>query len=140
YVASARSPNRVSQRFGSALGGAVFSQIVSTAASNEAATPAADAPRKADVAGRDRMGRNVAFAWGGYMVNVVTGFIVPRLISAQLGQTTLGIWDFSWSIVSYFGLVQLGLGSSVSRYVAKYRSVGDHHGLNVSVSTVAVFQ
>lgn len=86
------------------------------------------------------MGRNVAFAWGGYMVNVVTGFIVPRLISDQLGQTTLGIWDFSWSIVSYFGLVQLGLGSSVSRYVAKYRSVGDHHGLNVSVSTVAVFQ
>lgn len=93
-----------------------------------------------DITGRDRMSRNVAFAWGGYMVNVVTGFIVPRLISDQLGQATLGIWDFSWSIVSYFGLVQLGLGSSVSRYVAKYRSTGDFHRMNVSVSTVAFFQ
>lgn len=93
-----------------------------------------------DLSGRDRMGRNVAFAWGGYMVNVVAGFIIPRLISDRLGQTTLGIWDFSWSIVSYFGLVQLGLGGSVNRYVAKYRATGDNDSLSRSVSTIALFQ
>jgi len=66
--------------------------------------------------GRERFGRNVAFAWGGYMVNVISGFLVPRLISDQLGQVTLGVWDFAWSFVSYFGLVQLGRGGSISRY------------------------
>jgi O-antigen/teichoic acid export membrane protein len=90
--------------------------------------------------GRERFGRNVAFAWGGYMVNVIAGFIIPRMISDHLGQTTLGIWDFSWSFVSYFGLVQLGMGSSISRYVAKYRAEQDVEGLSHSVSTIAVFQ
>jgi len=73
------------------------------------------------------------------MVNVISGFIVPRLISDHLGQTTLGIWDFSWSFVSYFGLVQLGLGGSISRYVASYRANNDVEGLNRSVSTIAYF-
>lgn len=90
--------------------------------------------------GRERFGRNVAFAWGGYMVNVVSGFIVPRLISDHLGQATLGIWDFSWSFIAYFGLVQLGMGNSTSRYVARHRAQGDVAGLNRSVSTIAIFQ
>jgi O-antigen/teichoic acid export membrane protein len=90
--------------------------------------------------GRERFGRNVAFAWGGYMVNVISGFIVPRLISDQLGQVTLGVWDFAWSFVAYFGLVQLGMGGSISRYVAYYSSRNDAPGLNRSVSTIAIFQ
>jgi O-antigen/teichoic acid export membrane protein len=93
-----------------------------------------------DLTGRERFGRNVAFAWGGYLVNVVSGFIIPRLISDRLGQTTLGIWDFCWSMVTYFGLVQLGMGGSVTRYVALYRAKGDTRGLNCSVSTIALFQ
>ncbi len=90
--------------------------------------------------GRERFGRNVAFAWGGYMVNVIAGFIIPRMISDHLGQTTLGIWDFAWSFVAYFGLVQLGMGGSISRYVALYRAKNDVAGLNRSVSTIAIFQ
>lgn len=90
--------------------------------------------------GRERFGRNVAFAWGGYMVNVISGFVVPRLISDHLGQATLGVWDFSWSLVSYFGLVQLGISGSIGRYVAHHRVRNDTVGLNRSVSTIAIFQ
>ena len=90
--------------------------------------------------GRERFGRNVAFAWGGYLVNVASGFVVPRLISDHLGQSVLGIWDFAWSFVAYFGLVQLGLGGSIGHYVAHYRANRDSAGLNRSVSTIAVFQ
>ncbi len=97
-------------------------------------------PPKTAADGRERFGRNVAFAWGGYMVNVISGFIIPRMISDHLGQTTLGIWDFAWSFVAYFGLVQLGMGSSISRYVALYRAKDDAGGLSRSVSTIAVFQ
>jgi len=96
------------------------------------------AAAKEDVSGQSRFGRNVAFAWGGYLVNVVAGFIMPRLISDRLGQTTLGIWDFAWSFVSSFGLVQLGLSGSVQRYVAKYRAQGDSKSLSKSVSTIGL--
>ena len=91
-----------------------------------------------DLTGRSRLGRNVTFAWGGYMVNIAAGFIMPRLISDRLGQTTLGIWDFSWGIVTYFSLVQLNLGSSINRYVAAHRTAKDRDGLCRSVSTVGL--
>jgi O-antigen/teichoic acid export membrane protein len=107
-----------------------------TQTSSNQASPASVA--KEDLSGQNRFGRNVAFAWGGYLVNVVAGFIMPRLISDHLGQVTLGIWDFAWSVVSYFGLLQLGLSGSVQRYVAKYRAAGDTKALSKSVSTIGL--
>lgn len=97
------------------------------------------ASKHEDLTGRSCFSRNLAFAWGGYAVNVVAGFVLPRLISDRLGQTTLGIWDLCWSIVGYFGLVQLGLAGSVDRYVAYYRALRDKEGLSRSVSTIGLF-
>ncbi len=93
-----------------------------------------------DLTGRDRMMWNVLTSWGGHMVFVVAGFIMPRMIDRHIGQAELGIWDFSWSLVSYFGLAGLGVGSSVNRYVAKLRAAGDRDGLNEAVSSVVCVQ
>ena len=75
---------------------------------------------KIDLSGRDRLVSSVIFNWAAYFVYIVAGFIIPRLIDRQLGQELLGIWDFAWSLVSYFALVQFGIASSVNRYIAKY--------------------
>ena len=90
-----------------------------------------------DLTGRDRLLSNVLFSWGGHFVFIIAGFILPRMIDNNLGQDLLGVWDFSWSLVSYFSLVQAGIGSSVNRYVAKYRTVGDILGVNKVVSSVS---
>ena len=74
------------------------------------------------------------------MVFVVAGFLLPRMIDNQVGQTSLGIWDFTWSLVSYFGLAGLGVGSSVNRYVAKLRAAGDKEGLDEAISSVFCVQ
>ena len=88
-----------------------------------------------DLTGRDRLVSNVIFNWAAYFVFIVAGFIMPRMIDHRLGQELLGIWDFAWSLVSYFGLVQLGIGSSVNRYVAKYRAAEDISGINLIISS-----
>jgi O-antigen/teichoic acid export membrane protein len=95
---------------------------------------------KEDLTGRDRMAWNVLASWAGHMVFVIAGFVMPRMIDRHIGQTSLGIWDFSWSLVSYFGLAGLGIGSSVNRYVAKYRAVNDIDGLRRAVSSVWCIQ
>lgn len=92
---------------------------------------------KEDVSGRDRLVWNVLFSWAAHFVFIVAGFIMPRMIDRRLSQELLGVWDFSWSLVGYFSLVQLGIGSSVNRYVAKYRSSGDTAGINHFVSSAA---
>jgi O-antigen/teichoic acid export membrane protein len=62
---------------------------------------------------------------------------MPRLIDRRIGQEALGVWDFAWSLVTYFGLVQAGVVSSVNRFVARYRAAGDVDGVNRAVSSVS---
>ena len=90
---------------------------------------------KEDLTGRDRLVSNVLFSWAAHFVFIIAGFIMPRMIDRRLGQDLLGIWDFAWSLVTYFALVQLGISSSVNRYVAKYRAAGDTLSVNRTVSS-----
>jgi O-antigen/teichoic acid export membrane protein len=115
---------------------------MSTAAVTEAVRASAPASKPVikDATGRDRMAWNVLTTWGAHLVFIVAGFLMPRLIDRRLGQVSLGVWDFGWSLVSYFALAQVGVGSSVNRYVAKFRALGDVEGLRRTVSSVNVIQ
>lgn len=79
--------------------------------------------------------RNVGANWIGMAVFMVSGFVLPRLISDSIGQGALGVWDFAWSIVSYTGLLSFGVASAGSRYVARLRAREDWGGLSRVVST-----
>lgn len=91
---------------------------------------------RTDLTGRDRLVTSVVSSWGGHLAFIVAGFILPRMIDSYCGREALGVWDFSWSLVAYFVLVQGGVVSSINRYVAKYRSVGDLMGINRAASSV----
>ncbi|MGE4092140.1 MAG: oligosaccharide flippase family protein [Candidatus Binatia bacterium] len=93
-----------------------------------------------DLTGRNRMLRNLLASWSGHAVFVVAGFVLPRVLDRQISQTGLGIWDFGWSIVGYFGIAQLGIGASVDRYVAHYRTRRDFERMNGAVSSAACVQ
>lgn len=95
-------------------------------------------PGKGDLTGRDHLARNVLAGWGAYFVIAVAGFLAPRVMDRRLGQETVGIWDFGWSLVTYLGLTALGVGSSVNRNVAHYRAAGDTEGLSRVVSSATV--
>lgn len=93
-----------------------------------------------DVTGKDRFAWNVITSWLGQIFVIVTGFVLPRMISDYQGDAALGIWDFCWAFVNYLKLSNFGIGASVSRYVAKYRAEDDVEGLNGTVSTIFFFQ
>lgn len=91
-----------------------------------------------DLTGRDRLTRNVLISWASEFVFLIAGFIIPRMIDQNLGQQALGIWDFGWSLIAYFSLVQIGVVSSINRFVAKHRASKDTNGINVVISSVTV--
>ena len=93
-----------------------------------------------DLTGKRRLGWNIAVAWLGQVVVVVSGFVIPRLIDRQLDQAALGIWDFGWSTVTYFRFFGLGLGGGLNRYVAYYRAKKAHDELTRAVSSTAFLQ
>lgn len=93
-----------------------------------------------DYTGRDSMVRNVVTSWLSQLIFIVFGFVMPRMIDESIGQTALGVWDFAWTIVSYFSIAMLGIGSSVNRFVARYRAAADWHSMSSSMSSVIAIQ
>jgi O-antigen/teichoic acid export membrane protein len=73
-------------------------------------------------------------------VFIVCGFVMPRILDHHIGQTALGTWDLAWSAVSYFSLAQLGIGSSVNRFVAAHRGSANLPALCRTVSSVLALQ
>lgn len=93
-----------------------------------------------DVTGRGRFTSNLLHSWGGYIIIIIAGFIMPRLMDRYLGQFSLGVWDFAWSFVSYMSMARLDIGSAINRYVAKYRAEEDYEKISVLISTVMLLQ
>ena len=68
-------------------------------------------------------------------VNIAVGFLLTPFIINQLGKTGYGIWAFIGAFIGYYGLLNLGVGSAITRYVARYAGRGDGKALNATSST-----
>ncbi len=86
--------------------------------------------------GRNRIVKNVWVGWLAQFVYLIAGFILPRMIDHSMGRQALGAWDFSWTLIAYFGLVQAGIVSSINRYIARYLARDDMENVNISASSV----
>jgi len=79
--------------------------------------------------------KNVSSSWFSLGVNVVTGFILSPFIVHHLGDEAFGLWILIFSVTGYYGLFDLGIRSSIVRYVAKYSATGESEQLNRLVNT-----
>lgn len=62
-------------------------------------------------------------------INLVLGMIIPFLYTPvmlrMLGQAEYGLYSLAHSAVAYLSLLSFGFGSTIIRYIAKYRAEGD---------------
>lgn len=79
--------------------------------------------------------RNVGSGWFSLGINVVTGFFLTPFIIRHLGDEAFGLWILIFSLTGYYGLFDLGIRSSIVRYVAKYSANAQHEELNRLVNT-----
>lgn len=67
-------------------------------------------------------------------INLIIGNLIPffytPIMLRILGQEEYGIYTIANSVVSYLSLLNFGIGSSIIRYIAKYRAEGDREGEN----------
>src|SRR2546430_9027577 len=79
--------------------------------------------------------KNVGSSWCALGVNVLVGIFLSPYILHRLGDEAFGLWILIFSITGYYGLFDLGIRSSIVRYVAKYAAIDDHDQLNRLVNT-----
>ena len=79
--------------------------------------------------------RNIFSNWAGYLVTAAVGFLLSPIIVHSLGNTGYGLWTLVLSLTGYFGLLDLGIRSSVGRFVARYLALHDDVNVNRITST-----
>jgi O-antigen/teichoic acid export membrane protein len=79
--------------------------------------------------------KNVGSSWFALGVNVVVGVFLSPYILHRLGDTAFGLWILIFSATGYYGLFDLGIRSSIIRYVAKYSATDDQEELDRLANT-----
>jgi O-antigen/teichoic acid export membrane protein len=83
--------------------------------------------------------KNVGSSWVSLGINIIIGFFLSPFILHRLGDVAFGIWSLIFAITGYYGIFDLGIRSSVIRYISKFTAVEDNEGLakffNTSLAT-----
>jgi O-antigen/teichoic acid export membrane protein len=79
--------------------------------------------------------KNVSSSWFSLGINVVVGVLLTPFILHRLGDTANGLWVLIFSVTGYYGLFDLGIRSSIVRYVSKFTATGDREELAKLVNT-----
>jgi O-antigen/teichoic acid export membrane protein len=69
--------------------------------------------------------KNVSSSWFALGINVLVGIVLSPYILHRLGDAAFGIWILIFSLTGYYGLFDLGIRSSIIRYVSKAIATGD---------------
>jgi O-antigen/teichoic acid export membrane protein len=79
--------------------------------------------------------RNVSSSWFSLGVNILVGIFLSPFILHRLGNTAYGAWVLVFSVTGYYGLFDLGVRSSIIRYVSTYTAKNDMEGLCRLINT-----
>src|SRR5678816_920604 len=81
-----------------------------------------------------RIAQNVLSNWTALAVTTVVGFFLSPFVVHHLGNLGYGVWVIIGSLVSYMGLLDLGLRGAVTRFVSKGTAQDDHEESSRAVS------
>lgn len=74
------------------------------------------------------------------MANIAVAFILSPILLRALGNSAYGLWELIMSVVGYMGLLDLGIGSAMVRYVAVADGSGNReHMARIMATSLAFF-
>ena len=74
----------------------------------------------------------------GVVVAAGIGFFLTPFIIHQVGDSPYGVWALVGAIAGYTGMLDLGLGFALVKYIAEYRAREEHYKINALVSSTFI--
>jgi O-antigen/teichoic acid export membrane protein len=87
-----------------------------------------------------RVAWNAALNVGGRVLPMLFGFLVMPFIVRSLGASRFGILTLAWTILTYFGLFDFGIGRSVTKWVSRTIAAGETDRIPNIVHTALLIQ
>lgn len=78
--------------------------------------------------------RSVLSNWFATAATLAVGFFLAPFVVHRLGNVAYGVWILTISSVGYLNLLDLGMRSSVLRFVSKGHTTQDHEGASEALS------
>ena len=78
---------------------------------------------------------NAISNWGPLAVNFIVGLLLTPYLIGHLGKGSYGVWALVGSLLGYYGLLRLGVGAGIMRYVPFYRGANDNRAASQILST-----
>src|ERR1700759_3227599 len=69
--------------------------------------------------------RNTVAQTAGAMVGYIFSFLLAPLMLSRLGLDKFGVWSVTGAFATYAGLLDLGVGRSLIRFIAIFQAEGD---------------
>ena len=79
--------------------------------------------------------KNVSSSWFSLGASILVGIFLSPFILHRLGNTVYGAWVLVFSVTGYYGLFDLGVRSSIIRYISTYTATNDMEGVRRLVNT-----
>ena len=79
--------------------------------------------------------RAVTTSWIAVGANAVVGFFLTPYVLHHLGDEAYGLWILTVTCVGYYGLLDIGVRSSILRYVSRNQALGNTDNVNAVVAT-----
>lgn len=90
-----------------------------------------------------QLGRNYQFLIFSRIISMVISFVLFPLIVSHVGKELYGAYLLGMTVNGYFGMLDLGIGSAIKKYVPEYIGRNDREGLygimNASFSFYVIF-
>src|SRR5580704_3407617 len=68
--------------------------------------------------------------WVAFAISLLAGFLMSPFLVRHLGDSVYGVWVLIGSLAGYLGLLDLGVTTSIVKYVAEHRARGDQDAMN----------
>jgi len=82
-----------------------------------------------------QIARNVVTSWADLIINLTISFLLVPFIIHRLGDSLYGLWILLGSITGYFGLLNLGVGGAITKYVAEFNARKEYDKIRNLIST-----
>ena len=86
------------------------------------------------MSGGRRAVRGVAMNWLALGFSLCVAFFLSPFVVHRLGNAAYGVWTLVVSLISFLGLLDLGLRAAVTRYVSRHHAQDDHSNANRVIS------
>lgn len=83
--------------------------------------------------------RSMFSNWVGMAIGAVVAFLMTPILIHKLGDLHYGMWVLVASVLDYYGLLDIGIRTTLQRYTARYLGSNEREELNRTFATVMAF-